>query len=96
MNKNKMFDSKVLIVSDDYPISFNQMRMANLVIVIWNKRITVDCGTVYDDDIIPVDPYFVIRKNRWGGYDPNIHIPLDLLPKVLKDPSGNLDWISEN
>lgn len=51
---------------------------------------------VFDSDIIPIAPYFIVKKNRHGWQDENIHIPLELLSKFLQNPRGKLDWININ
>lgn len=89
-----MINDKILIVSSDYPISLNQIMMANLVIIIWTKNvIPKENGYLYEDGITPISPYFTIKKNRWGNCDESIHIPIELLSNVLENPSGKLDWV---
>lgn len=89
-----MRDNRILIVSADYPISLNEELRANLVIVVWFYDVkTRDGEMVREGDIVSCPPYFVITKNRWGKADRTRRIPLELLPKVLENPEGNLDWL---
>lgn len=74
--------TNVLIVSCDHGVSQQEMMRANLVICMW-----LSPTTAYSS------PYFTIVKNRWGKADQTRHIPIDLLPKVLQNPEGNLDWL---
>ena len=87
-------DLKMLVVSCDYPISLNEERRASIVVVIWfNNHIPRENGYMYEDGYIPLTPYFIVKKNRFGWRDESVHIPLTLLPKFLENPAGKLDWV---
>lgn len=84
---------KYLIVSGDYPISWKQIMVANLVIIIWNDRYEpydTDNETILE--IQQIVPVFSIKKNKWGFQDENVMFPISLLPDVLKNPSGTPTW----
>jgi hypothetical protein len=90
--KNKEH-SKVLIVSCDYPYSCHEENKANIIVVLWfHNHIPDENGYMYDDGYIPISPYFIVKKNRYGNADSSRHIPLHLLPSFLENPSGELVW----
>lgn len=72
-------NKNILIVSSDYKLG-PEFQKAELIILLWN------IGSMHST--------FTILKNLWGYNDEKEHIPIELLTKVLANPSGKLvvDW----